>query len=54
MPAPSFEKFFQAATDGNTPYDYQSRLACGEPGRTTGGDNGTACTSQLVSIPTGL
>jgi len=60
MPA-AFDHFFQTAT-GNTPYDYQCRLACGEPtcpepverGRTTGGDAGTACTSQLISIPTGL
>ena len=52
MPALSFEAFFQAATAtesnpaGNKPYDYQSRLA--------GGDDGTACASQLISIPTGL
>jgi len=29
MPA-AFDHFFQTAT-GNTPYDYQCRLACGEP-----------------------
>jgi len=60
MPA-AFDHFFQTAT-GNTPYDYQCRLACGEPtcpepverGRTAGGDKGTSCQSQLISIPTGL
>ena len=41
----SFDNFFHAAT-GNTPYDYQRRLA--------GGDAGTPCASQLISIPTGL
>ena len=40
-----FATFFQSAT-GNTPYDYQSRLA--------GGDSGTTCRSQLINIPTGL
>lgn len=44
MPA-SFDEFFKAAT-GNTPYNYQSRLA--------GGDAGRPCESQLISIPTGL
>ena len=47
----SFPAFFKAAT-GNAPYDYQSRLACGEPGRTT--DTGRPCESQLIAIPTGL
>ena len=41
----SFDTFFQSAT-GNTPYDYQSRLA--------GNDSGTTCHSQLINIPTGL
>lgn len=41
----NFQDFFQSAT-GNTPYDYQSRLA--------GRDSGTACHSQLINIPTGL
>jgi CRISPR-associated endonuclease/helicase Cas3 len=41
----SFADFFQTAT-GNTPYDYQSRLA--------GSDSVTACSSQLINIPTGL
>ncbi len=49
----SFAALFRAAT-GNTPYDYQSRLACGEPGRTAGGDAGRPCESQLIAIPTGL
>lgn len=40
-----FNTFFRAAT-GNTPYDYQSRLA--------GNDSDTACRSQLINIPTGL
>jgi CRISPR-associated endonuclease/helicase Cas3 len=40
-----YDTFFQSAT-GNTPYDYQSRLA--------GSDSGTACRSQLINIPTGL
>lgn len=38
-----FATFFHSAT-GNTPYDYQSRLA--------GNDSGTACRSQLINIPT--
>jgi CRISPR-associated endonuclease/helicase Cas3 len=41
----TFDAFFQTAT-GNSPYDYQSRLA--------GGNSGTACRSQLINIPTGL
>lgn len=36
-----FDTFFQSGT-GNTPYDYQSRLA--------GNDPGTACDSQLINI----
>ena len=40
-----FDNFFLTAT-GNTPYDYQSRLA--------GNDSGTACRSQLINVPTGL
>ena len=57
---PTFASFFQAATateanpDGNAPYDYQCRLACGEPSRIAGGDKGATCQSQLISIPTGL
>jgi CRISPR-associated endonuclease/helicase Cas3 len=41
----NFADFFRTAT-GNTPYDYQSRLA--------GNDPGTACHSQLINVPTGL
>jgi CRISPR-associated endonuclease/helicase Cas3 len=41
----NFTDFFQTAT-GNTPYDYQRRLA--------GGDQGADCNSQLINIPTGL
>lgn len=68
MPSP-FATFFRAAT-GNPPYDYQCRLACGEPtcpepverGRIAGSAllEGRApappfpCESQLISIPTGL
>lgn len=40
-----FDNFFHIAT-GNTPYDYQSRLA--------GNDSGAACRSQLINVPTGL
>lgn len=39
-----FEVFFKTAT-GNAPYAYQRRLA--------GDTAGRACTSQLISIPTG-
>ncbi|MGI8604409.1 MAG: hypothetical protein ACR2OZ_15645 [Verrucomicrobiales bacterium] len=45
MNLPRFDLFFTNTT-GNTPYHYQSRLA--------GKDSGTACRSQLISIPTGL
>ncbi len=41
----NFADFFHTAA-GNTPYNYQSRLA--------GSDPGTACHSQLINIPTGL
>ena len=44
MPS-TFVDFFCNVT-GNTPYDYQRRLA--------GGDEGRSCESQLISIPTGL
>jgi hypothetical protein len=56
MPA-TFDEFFRAATGGNTPYDYQRRLACGERGTLTDADwfaAGTACQSQLINVPTGL
>lgn len=48
----TFTDFFEIATAaennsaGNKPYDYQSRLA--------GGNDGTSCASQLISIFTGL
>lgn len=29
----NFREFFKAATGGNTPYDYQCRLACGDGAR---------------------
>lgn len=41
----NFDDFFHAGT-GNTPYDYQRRLA--------GGDGGHSCESLLIDIPTGL
>jgi hypothetical protein len=48
----SFATFFQSAT-GNTPYDYQRRLACGD--QTNRAEVvGTTCQSQLINIPTGL
>ncbi|HEY4302012.1 MAG TPA: CRISPR-associated endonuclease Cas3'' [Candidatus Didemnitutus sp.] len=59
----TFNSFFGNATateanpDGNTPYDYQRRLACGERGARPEADwltGGTTCQSQLISIPTGL
>ncbi len=49
----TFDAFFRRATatekhpDGDAPYPYQRRLACGERGQ-------TACESQLINIPTGL
>ncbi len=63
---PTYDTFFQAAT-GHAPYAYQRRLACGEHGRTAGGEPSqisnlssamrerpASCTSRLISIPTGL
>lgn len=60
----NFTEFFQAATrraqasSGFPPYDYQQRLACGEPLENTAGPewlkSGTECTSKLITIPTGL
>ncbi len=46
MPPCSFDHFFREAT-GFPPYDYQTRLACGE-----NGENAT-CESRLISVPTG-
>ena len=67
MTAPNgmtFTEFFQAATrsaqasSGSTPYDYQRRLACGEPlGNATETEwlkRGTGCGSKIITIPTGL
>jgi CRISPR-associated endonuclease/helicase Cas3 len=45
----SFEKFFHTAT-GKEPYAYQRRLA----NATADDATGTDCSSQLISIPTGL
>ena len=58
-PAPSltYPDFFRCATGGQTPYDYQSRLACGpdaDPDQPDTLRAGTVCQSQLISIPTGL
>ncbi len=39
------EHFFKTAV-GCAPYDYQRRLA--------GDDSGQSCTSQLITVPTGL
>lgn len=49
----SFPAFFRAAT-GNAPYDYQSRLACGEPLEGEPPGKPRPCESQLIAIPTGL
>lgn len=46
----TFTAFFRAAT-GNSRYDYQRRLACGDNRAETGG---TTCQSQLINVPTGL
>lgn len=55
----TFDAFFQAATNGSTPYDYQRRLACGEPApsqisNAPSAMHGVPCQSQLINIPTGL
>lgn len=45
------------AAPGHAPYDYQSRLACGEQGQETAEawlQHGTNCRSTLINIPTGL
>ena len=47
----TFPEFFKAAT-GNSPYEYQCRLACGPLVEPLLG--GTDCHSQLINIPTGL
>ena len=53
MNPPRFDAFFKKAT-GNTPYDYQRRLACGEKGDDEWLSGGTNCNSRLINIPTGL
>ncbi len=50
MPS-TFTKAFLAATGKDQPYDYQTRLACGQ---TTNLSLGILCQSQLIEIPTGL
>lgn len=53
----SFPAFFSQATAGRQPYGYQCRLACGpqaDPAQPETLHSGTACQSQLISIPTGL
>jgi CRISPR-associated endonuclease/helicase Cas3 len=48
----NYAAFFKAATGGgHSPYDYQSRLACGEADLP---NTGGACHSRLINIPTGL
>ena len=48
MSVASFQAFFRAATGRSTdPFDYQTRLACGDDGQ------GRACGSLLIDVPTG-
>lgn len=64
LPMPhDFDTVFQSATataenpQGNMPYHYQRRLACGERGDRSDAEwlaSGTECTSRLINIPTGL
>ena len=52
----NYATFFTQAT-GHPPYGWQGRLACGDayrPESTETQDTGTACTSRLIDIPTGL
>ena len=57
---PPFDAFFRAATatevnpDGNTPYDYQRRLAGAASVEGPAPPGPFPCHSQLISIPTGL
>lgn len=51
-----FDQFFQAAT-GNSPYEYQCRIACGDVARSDNPETlllGCECRSLLVNVPTGL
>ncbi len=53
----SFKTLFSVATGGRSPYEYQSRLACGErgdKGEEVWLSSGPQCGSQLIDIPTGL
>lgn len=48
MSTERFQNFFRLARgDGQDPFDYQTRLACGDDGQ------GRACASLLVDVPTG-
>lgn len=48
----NYTAFFKTATgESHSPYDYQSRLACGEADLP---NTGAACHSRLINIPTGL
>ena len=52
----NYATFFTQAT-GHPPYGWQGRLACGEgyqAGSSETPHTGTACTSRLIDIPTGL
>ena len=52
----TYATFFTQAT-GHPPYGWQGRLACGEgyqAGSSETPHTGTACTSRLIDIPTGL
>ena len=56
MSRTQFNFLFRTAA-GNSPYDYQKRLACGEQNGRSENEwltNGTDCQSQLINIPTGL
>lgn len=49
----SFRTFFEKAT-GHAAYDYQERLACGEPSEGKRPNQGGPCVSRLIDVPTGL
>ena len=55
--SPTYHDFFRCATGGQTPYDYQSRVACGVGDSSAVANRGhrgqTAPQSQLIQIPTG-
>jgi CRISPR-associated endonuclease/helicase Cas3 len=56
MKVPNYERFFAVATVGNTPFDYQCRLACGERDIRSEEQwlaSGTPAASRLIKIPTG-